>query len=165
MSSPEHKQLIWNLIKDVKVGMLTTLSEEDNGSFHSRPMSLVQEAYDGTIYFFTHKDSAKVFEVKTEAREVGLTFSEPSNQVFVSLSGHAKITQDTALIDKYWSSGVEAWFPDGKNSRDVALLEIKIYKGEHWNVDENKLVQLFEFTKARLMNEKPDIGTNEKFGT
>ncbi|MGB3465096.1 MAG: pyridoxamine 5'-phosphate oxidase family protein, partial [Cyclobacteriaceae bacterium] len=120
MSSPEHKALIWNLIKDVKVGMLTTVSEDNDGSFHARPMSLVQEAYDGTIYFFTHKNSAKVFEVVTEDREVGLTFSEPSNQVYVSLSGHAKVTQDTELIDKYWNPGVAAWFPEGKNSRDVA---------------------------------------------
>ena len=32
MSSPEHKQKIWNLIKDIKVGMLVT--KDDNVGFY-----------------------------------------------------------------------------------------------------------------------------------
>lgn len=29
MSSPEHKQFVWNLIKEIKVGMLVT-EDQDN---------------------------------------------------------------------------------------------------------------------------------------
>ncbi len=35
MSSPEHKQLIWNLIKDIKVGMLTTNSVNESDSLRA----------------------------------------------------------------------------------------------------------------------------------
>jgi general stress protein 26 len=164
MSSPEHKALIWNLIKEVKVGMLTTLDSDNKDSLHARPMSLVQDAYDGTLYFFTSKSSGKVYEVQNEKKEVCITFSDPSHQVYVSMSGQAKLTQDKALISKYWTDGVAAWFPNGKDDSDVAILEVKIYKGEHWNADENKLIQLFEFTKAKLTDEIPEIGENEKFG-
>ena len=71
MSSPEHKEQIWNLIKDVKVGMLAT---EDQGDMHARPMHLVQKDYDGTIWFFTRRDAEKVDELKS-GRNVCLTFS------------------------------------------------------------------------------------------
>jgi general stress protein 26 len=43
MSSPEHKQKIWILIKEIKHGMLTTRHEEE---LRSRPMVLVQDEYD-----------------------------------------------------------------------------------------------------------------------
>ena len=164
MSSPEHKALIWNLIKKIKVGMLTTVNSDEKKSLHARPMSLVQEVYDGTLYFFTSKSSGKVYEVTNDDQEVCLTFSDPSEQVFVSLSGHAKLTQDKVLIHKYWSSGVAAWFPGGIDDPEVAILEVKINKGEHWNADESKIIQLFEFVKAKLTDEVPEIGEHEKFG-
>nr|WP_290695538.1 pyridoxamine 5'-phosphate oxidase family protein [Halomonas sp. UBA3074] len=40
MSSPEHKQKIWKMIKDIKVGMLVT---SDHDTPRARPMHLVQE--------------------------------------------------------------------------------------------------------------------------
>lgn len=164
MSSPEHKSLIWNLIRKTKVGMLTTLNGNEKNSLHARPMSLVQDAYDGTLYFFTSKSSGKVYEVTNDEKEVCVTFSNPSEQVYVSLSGQAKLTQNKELISKYWSDGVAAWFPDGIDDPDVAILEVKINKGEHWNADESKIIQLFEFVKAKLTDEVPEVGEHEKFG-
>ncbi|MCX2745484.1 pyridoxamine 5'-phosphate oxidase family protein [Mangrovivirga sp. M17] len=164
MSSPEHKQKIWNLIKDIKVGMLVT--QEDNGSerLRARPMSLVQDAYDGTLYFYTPKSDAKVYEIKND-RDVCITFSDPENQVYVSLTGKAKLTQDKELIDKYWNAWASAWFKEGKDDPEVAMLEVKINKGEHWVTDENKILQLYEVAKANIKEESvPDMGENEKFG-
>ena len=43
MSSPEHKQKIWNLIKDVRNGMLTTRHGDE---LRSRPMALVQDEWE-----------------------------------------------------------------------------------------------------------------------
>ena len=165
MSSPEHKELIWNLIKDIKVGMLVTMEDDKNDSLRARPMHLVQDAYDGTLYFFTPKSDAKVYEVENEKKEVCITFADTSDQVYVSMSGKASVNQDKELIDRYWNSWVSAWFPQGKDDPEVAILEVKIYKGEHWNTKENKLVQLFEMAKANVLEEEtPDIGENEKFG-
>ena len=163
MSSPEHKKLIWNLIKDIKIGMLTTQSTDESASLRARPMSLVQEAYDGTLYFFTSKNASKVDEVKKEKEEVCITFTDHKHATFVSLSGTAELTQDADLINRYWSEGVAAWFPNGKEDEDVAMLAIKIHKGEHWKSDESKLVQLFELAKANVLEETPEIGEHEKF--
>lgn len=66
MSSPEHKQPIWNLINDIKVGMLVTKEKSGDDSMRARPLHLVQDDYDGTLYFYTPKDNAKVFEIKED---------------------------------------------------------------------------------------------------
>jgi len=160
MSSPEHKQKIWNLIKDIKTGMLTTRHGDD---LRSRPMVLVQDEYDGTLWFYTDLESEKVFELESD-NDVCLSFADPDDQVYVSLTGVGRVTQDKALIDKYWNSFVSAWFPDGKDSPNVAMLEIKVLKGEHWNSDSSAMVKSVKTAKAKLKNEQPDLGEHKKFG-
>ena len=162
MSSPEHKQKIWNLIKDIKVGMLTTIKAD--GEMRARPMHLVQDDYDGTIWFYTSADKAKVDDIQQD-HDICLTFSCPEDDTYVSMTGKARLTQDKTLIDKYWNPFVAAWFLDGKESDDVALLECKINKGEHWDSTSSKTVQLFEIAKANLTDTTPDMGENEEFGT
>ncbi|MGO3216638.1 MAG: pyridoxamine 5'-phosphate oxidase family protein, partial [Halomonas sp.] len=83
MSSPEHKQKIWKMIKDIKVGMLVTL---DNDTPRARPMHLVQAEYGGTLWFFTRRSAEKVFEAKRD-HDVCLSFSDQEDGVYVSLSG------------------------------------------------------------------------------
>ncbi len=162
MSTPEHKQFIWNLIKEIKVGMLVT-EDDDENVLRGRPMHLVQDAYDGTLYFYTSKNASKVYEIK-DHRDVCITFSDPGDQVYVSLSGKAHLTQDRELIDRYWNPWAEAWFENGKEDADVAMLQVKINKGEHWDADESKLVQAIEIAKANVTESTPDLGENEKFG-
>jgi len=95
-----------------------------------------------------------------------MTFSDPENHVYVSWTGKAKITQHKDLIDKYWNSRVAAWFENGKDVPNLAMLKVKINKGKHWDSYNNKLVSLFEMTKAKVMKSAiPNLGENEAFGT
>jgi len=160
MSSIKQKQEVWELIKDIKVAMLTTI---DNEELRSRPMHLVQDNYDGKIWFFTRRDAAKVFEIQ-DFRHVGLAFSNPEDDMYVSLSGKAKLNLDERLVDKFWNPFVAAWFPEGKDDTNVALLEIDIYMGEYWDSNSNTMKQLFEIAKANLTDKTPNLGENKKFG-
>ncbi|MHB0777239.1 pyridoxamine 5'-phosphate oxidase family protein [Halomonas sp. WWR20] len=160
MSSPEHKQKIWKMIEDIKVGMLVTL---DDGVPRARPMHLVQDAYDGTLWFYTRRSAEKTFEAQQE-QAVSISFSDQEEGVYVSLTGRAGLSNDRELIDKYWNPFVAAWFPEGKDDPDVALLEIRVEFGEHWRAKESKTYQLYEIAKANLTKGQPDMGENEKFG-
>lgn len=161
MSSPEHKEKIWNLIKEIGVAMLVT--HDDEIGIHARPMQLVQNDYDGKIWFYTDTSDEKAFEIAKD-REVCLVFSCPENDTYVSMTGRAKLIQDQSKIDQYWGLFVDAWFPNGKDSPEVGMIEIKINKGEHWDSDNSALVQGFKMLKASLLDQKPDLGKNEKFG-
>ena len=160
MGSPEHKAKIWNLIKDIKVGMLTTNIGDD---LHARPMHLVQDEYSGHIYLFTHLSAEKSFEID-EDRSVCLSFADSSKETYVSLSGYARLSADRALINKFWNPFVAAWFPEGKDSPDIGLIDIHVRAGEHWDGTSSKVLQLFEIAKANLNDETPDMGEHEKFG-
>lgn len=161
MSSPEHKQKIWNLINDIKNGMLTTRHGEE---LRSRPMVLVQDEYDGTLWFYTDLESEKVFELEDD-NDVCVSFSDPQEHVYVSLTGTGRATQDKALIERYWNPVIAAWFPEGKESPNVGMLEIKVTKGEHWNSDSSKMVKSIKTATAKMKGDKPDLGEHEKFGT
>ncbi len=161
MSSPEHKQKIWNLIKDIRNGMLTTRHGEE---LRARPMGLVQDDYDGTLWFFTDLESEKVFELE-EDNDVCVTFSDPKEHVFVSLTGLGRATRDKALIDRYWNPMVGSWFPEGKDAPNVGLLEIKVVRGEHWSSDSGKMAMVAKMAVAKAKGEQPDLGEHEKFGS
>ncbi|WP_404364274.1 pyridoxamine 5'-phosphate oxidase family protein [Marinobacter sp.] len=159
MSSPEHKQKIWNLIRGIRTGMLTTLHGKE---LRSRPMYLVQDKYDGTLWFFTDLHAEKVFEVE-EDNDVCVAFADPHEDIYVSMTGTGCVTRDKKLIDRFWNPFVADWFPEGKDSENVGLLEIHIDKGEHWNTDTSKMVMFYKMARDR--NEMPMLGEHEKFGT
>lgn len=130
----------------------------------ARPMVLVQDEYDGTLWFYTDLESEKVLELEQD-HDVCLSFADPDSQTYVSLTGTGRATRDKKLIDKYWNSFVAAWFPQGKDSPNVGMLEIKIKRGEHWDSSSSKMVNSIKTMKARLTGEQPDLGEHEKFGT
>lgn len=161
MSSPEHKQKIWQMIKGIGTGMLAT---RHGNELLTRPMTLVQNEYDGTLWFFTDLDSDKVFEVEGD-NDVNVSFSDPTNDTYVSLTGIGKPTKDKALIDKYWNGFVGVWFPEGKDSPNVGMLEIKVIKGEHWDSNSSTMVKSYKMAKAKVKGETPDMGEHESFGS
>lgn len=163
MSSKAHKEKIWNLIKDIKVGMLTE-HDGDGSNLRSRPMHLVQDDYDGAIWFFVKHNNGHIYANQQKQNDVCLSFCDHDNNVHVSLSGTSSLSFDKDLIDKFWSPFAAAWFPDGKEDPDLALLEIKIHKGEHWDSESNMFAQIYEIAKANVTGKEPDMGENRKFG-
>ena len=109
-------------------------------------------------------DSEKVFELE-EDNDVCVSFSDPHDHTYVSLTGVGRVTRDSSLIDKFWNPFVSSWFPEGKDAPNVGLLEIKVQKGEFWNSDTSKMVKFFEMAKAKAQDETPNLGEHEKFGT
>ena len=161
MSSPEHKQKIWKLIEKIKVGMLVTL---DDGVPRSRPMHLVQDAYDGKLWFYTRRSAEKTLEAQAD-QDVCISFSDQEDGTYVSMSGTARLNHDPELIEKYWNPFVAAWFTGGKEDPDLTMMEIDVHFGEHWQSRESKTFQLYEFAKANVKKDhRPNIGENEKFG-
>lgn len=151
---------IWDLIKDLKVAMMIT---NDNGILRSRPMHLVQDEFEGTLWFFTKSSGDKTDEIAADS-DINLSFADTNAQTYVSLSGTAKLIRDQKLIEKFWNPFIAAWFPEGKESDNVALIEVRITQAESWNAEESKMVQLYEIAKANVTDTKPDMGENRKYG-
>jgi general stress protein 26 len=149
------------LIEDVKVAMMTTLDDSSH-VLRSRPM-VTQEAPfdDGTLWFFTGRDTAKVSEIDEE-HEVNLSYAAPSENRYVSVSGTARLNVDRAKLAELWSPPLRAWFPDGLDDENLALLKVQVEQAEYWDPESSTLVQITGFVKALATGERYEGGENEK---
>lgn len=154
-----HNEKIWNIISNAKTGMLVT--QDSNTKMHSRPMHVVQEDYDGTLWFFTQYNSKKVKSAVSD--QVCVTFCDHKNGSHLSITGESSVTQDRQQIDKLWSSAVETWFPEGKDSDEVALLRVDVQFGEYWVNSKTSVGTVFEIAKSKIQEKRPNLGENQKF--
>jgi general stress protein 26 len=147
MNDQENVAKLAKLIKGVRVAMLTTV--EADGCLRSRPMHTQENYFDGTLWFFTWVDSAKVHEIEHD-QHVNLSYADPSEQVYVSVSGRARLVRDRAKIEELWNPVHKAWFPQGVDDPNIGLLRVDVEKAEYWDSPSSKVVQLIGFTKAML---------------
>lgn len=155
----EEIQKLGELIKDIRIAMLTTALPD--GSLRSRPMATQHQEFDGTLWFFTHAESGKVHEIEDD-QHVNLSYSEPSEQKYVSVSGKARLNRDRARIEELWITPLKAWFPKGMDDPDIALLQIEVENAEYWDTPSSKMVHLIGMTKATLTGQSYQPGENEK---
>ncbi len=156
MQDQDRYEDVWKRIKDVKFAMLTTVGAD--GSLTARPMTTVQKEFAGTLWFFTSKSSPPVRDV-TSNTTVGLQYSEPRDDLYVSLSGDARIEHDRARMEALWTPAVKVYFPEGLEDPDLTLLRVDVHSAEYWDVRESKPVQLYKMAKAAIQGERPkDLG-------
>jgi general stress protein 26 len=154
----EGAQKLYDLIKGVKICMMTTA--EPDGSLHSRPMWNQDADAEGDLWFFTKLQSPKVTEISKD-RQVNLAFSDPSKEHYVSIAGVAEIVRDRARIDEKWSEPLKAWFPNGKDDPQIALIRVHPVKGEYWDAPSSTLIHAYGYVKATLTGQSPNELTEQ----
>jgi general stress protein 26 len=136
---------IRELIKDIRVAMLTTVGQD--GTLHSRPMMTQETEFDGTLWFLTRQDTAKAGEV-AEHRQVSASYAQPDDHRYVSLSGLATLLEDRDKARQLWSPAYRAWFPDGLDDPNLVLLRVDVESAEYWDAASGRMVALAGFLKA-----------------
>jgi len=148
------------LVKDIDFCMLTTIDEE--GDPHSRPMSSNGDIDpNGDLWFFTQASSHKVNEVASSPK-VNVSFADPDNQRYVSVTGVAQLVRDREKIDELWRPEFKMWFPKGKDDPEVALLCVSLEKGEYWDSPSSTIGYALSFVSSLITGKKPDLGENQK---
>ena len=157
-NASENLQKLAEKIKDIKTAMLVTA--ETDGTLRARPMQTLQ--IDGNyIWFLTGSDSAKSNEIKNDSH-VNLTYAQEGDKLYVSVSGIATISRDRQKIDELWSEPIKAWFPQGKDDPNIALLRVEITQAEYWDTPTSPVVHLIGYAKAVVTGEPYHPGDNEK---
>ena len=147
LSQSEQIALLKDKIKEVKVAMLTTFNDEEG--LRSRPMATTEMEDDGTLWFFTKEHSRKTDEVEQDHR-VSVSYADPNNNTYVSVQGRAKVVTDQAKLEELYSPVLKAWFPDGIDDPELALLKVNVEEAEFWDSSSNKLVNGFRMLKAAI---------------
>lgn len=143
------------MIDEARIAMLTTL--EPGGALRSRPLATLQVDPEGCIWFFTAESSPKVGEMQ-QHREVNLSYADADEQDYVSVSGTAELVHDRAKMQQLWTPWVKAWFPNGLDDPDLALLKVRIDSAEYWDAPSSTVRRLYGLAKALATGDHGALG-------
>jgi general stress protein 26 len=156
--NPDAISRLAELIRGIRFTMMTTLTHY--GELHSRPMATQDREFDGTLWFFTSAECAKVHDL-AEHSQVNLAYSDPDNNRYVSIAGRATVLRDPARARELWSPLHKAWFPKGVDDPDLRLIRVDVTSAEYWDAPSSKMVQLVGFAKSLITGQPYRPGENQ----
>ena len=160
LTREEKLSKLREIVKAVDICMLTTVDER--GDLHSRPMSNNREVeFDGDLWFFTYGSSHKVDEVG-RAPKVNASFADVGEQQYASVSGRAEVVRDRAKIEELWQPQLKAWFPEGTETPDIALLKVSVERAEYWDGSQSIIAHAVSLVSSLVKGEPAELGENEK---
>jgi general stress protein 26 len=132
------------LIEGMAVAMLTSIGED--GALVSCPMEALEMDAEGGLWFFTDLRS----DLGERVRSVNLSFVDDPRATYVSLSGRGEIAKDPQRIERLWSMFDRASFPDGPESRHLALLKVVPEKAEYWDAPSSRTVRVLALAASAV---------------
>ena len=161
MEAPARRRAVdelTRLVEGITVVMMTTVA--DDGVLRSRPLLLESLEPDGTLVFLTHRSSQKVAELARDAR-VNVAFVGGKGDRYVSVSGTGTTTHDPARMRTLWNPTYRAWFPNGPDDPDSAILTVAIDRVEYWDVPSSRLVRLWGVARALATGQVAEAGDHQ----
>jgi general stress protein 26 len=149
---------IGELLKKIDIAMLTTTGAD--GFLMSRPLSTQDARFDGRrVWFFTETDSPKVAEIRRNPK-VNLAYASKGKNVYVSMTGTARLNRDPEMIEELWNDAMKAFFPKGKSDPNLTLLEVDVHSIEYWDGPGSWIGKAVSFIIARVTKNEEAMGEN-----
>lgn len=152
-------KLLSDKIKGIRIAMMTTVEADD--VLRSRPMATQDMEFDGDLWFFTKASAPKVDDVEHH-QQVNLSYAKPDDNLFVSVSGTAQLVRDRQKMDQLWKPLLKAWFPNGKDDPELALLKVTVNSAEYWDAPSGIMGRLFVVTKGLATGGRDSGGEDVK---
>ncbi len=152
-------KLLNDKIKGIRIAMMATA--EPNGVLRSRPMATQDMEFDGDLWFFTHASAPKVDDVESH-QQVNLSYAKPGDNLFVSVSGTAQLVRDRQKMQDLWKPLLKAWFPNGLEDPDLALLKVTVDSAEYWDAPSGIMGRLYVAAKGLATGGKDSGGEDVK---
>ena len=146
---------VWELMKKITFCML---ANRNGKVLRSRPMAAYLRREDDAIYFLTDARHHKDDEIR-QYPQICAAFADTGGH-YVSVSGHATVSNDRAKIKELWSTSAKAWWdsPDDPNIRVLALTP---EEAEYWD-GPGTIVGYIKMAAAVVTKTRPDYGEHHK---
>lgn len=154
-ATQESPSVIWPKIERAHIGMFTT--QDEQGHLVSHPMTNQQIDQEGVLWFFASDQSSIARHIAFNP-EVNISFVRAEESLYVSVSGTADEVKDRARMREMWSPAISAWFPEGEDDPHLTLIRVAVHAAEYWDVEANKMLQLFKLAKAMMTGDPPNAG-------
>jgi general stress protein 26 len=152
---------LWEMIKDIKFAMLT--HRHADGTLHAHPLTTQNRSLKPgePLYFFVSKKTEVGQRLRADGN-VCLSYADLKEDQWISVSGHAPISEDMETKKKLFNALAKAWFPGGAEDPDLELVEVRIVNAEYWDIKENKVTQLLKMATAAVTGKKPEMGEHRE---
>jgi general stress protein 26 len=126
-SESEIKQRFW---KELSESPFLMVGLEDAHQ-HSVPMTAQLDKHaNHCFWFYTSKDNRLARGGKAMAQ-----FASKDHYLFACIEGTLAAETDPAVVDRYWSKEVEAWYPGGRSDPNLLMLRFDLGTAELWLAD------------------------------
>ena len=120
---------ISDAMKELDICMMTTVA--DSGMLESRPMSNNRQVeYKGDSFFFADGSSHVVKELDATP-QVCLSY-QGRKQLYICVSGTAKLVRDKAEMKKHWNPDIDKWFAQGIETPGLTMIQVKAEHIKYW---------------------------------
>jgi general stress protein 26 len=154
----EHASRIWDILEKTSVGMLTT---RFSGGLRARPLDARPDRKEGAIFFLTDVRGLKDDEIAADP-SVCFVVVDANDKAYLSITGRASVSRDPVRAGLCWKKADGVWWPGGADDENVRVLRLDPATAELWDGPKISAVAAYEFAKARMTGEKPDLGENRK---
>ncbi len=123
----------WKALKSDRTAMLNLQGLEG-----AQPMTVLIDEERSPLWIFTLKET-DLFRALSPGQPASLAFSSKGHDVFASLLGRIVQNNDRAVIDRLWNPFVAAWYKEGKDDPELALLRFDVEDAKVW-IDASSLL-------------------------
>jgi general stress protein 26 len=125
-SSRKAQENFLDILRRFDRAMLVTHAP---AGFHTRPMAIADTDQDGSLWFITGADTAKVDELQRDTQVMAIM---QSSSKWLSVTGRAEVRRDRARIHQLWKEAFRVWF-SGKDDPNIVLLRLNPTEAEYWD--------------------------------
>lgn len=130
MAKPDDlKNEFWEALEDSPFVMLGLSGVNES---HTQPMTAqFDEDIPNILYFYTNRQN-RLVQALTETHAAVVSFSAKGHDLFACVHGRLTIDNDRAVIDRFWSPIVAAWYEHGKDDPNLTLVRFDMGPAEIW---------------------------------
>lgn len=142
------REKFWSKLTDNPVLMVGLDGNHD----HSIPLSpQLDKNADSEFWFYTNKESRLA-----DGGHAMAQFVSKSHDLYACIAGHLVEETDPAVIDRYWSPTVAAWYDGGREDPNLLMLRFELGDVEIWEA-ETSIKGLFKLLTGNKIDQK-DLG-------
>ncbi len=140
------------LIKPISTALLTTLGPAE--AAQTRPLLIRQ--FDPLVGIFRFLvNHYPLSEASPSPHPAQLHLSDPSRELYVTVTGTTQLSTDRERIRQHWNPMVLRWIPDGLNDPNLALLEFTAAHADYWQLESQPLRKFTSVAKAVITRTPP----------
>jgi general stress protein 26 len=157
--SKEAIEKIKKIADDTRTCMFCT----DLGArpFGSTPMATQQVEDDGSIWFFSAKNSDRNADIARDPA-TQLIYSSQSDEEYLSLYGESRIVYDRQKAEELFSPMTKVWFQEGPTDPNLSLIHFRPTDGYYWDTQHGKVVAFAKMAASVVVGETMDDGVKGK---